>query len=80
MAAHLMTPSKKGMSALKLTCVTDISYEPAWFLFRRLPKATNAVPTVSRAWEGVVSSRRDGTSRQWAICASSPSWSLLPGG
>jgi transposase-like protein len=43
MAAHLMAASKKGMSALQLARMMDISYEAAWFLFHRLREAANDV-------------------------------------
>jgi len=39
MAAHFMASSKKGMSALQLSRMMDISYEAAWFLFHRLREA-----------------------------------------
>jgi transposase-like protein len=39
MAAHFMAASKKGMSALQLSRMMDISYEAAWFLFHRLREA-----------------------------------------
>jgi transposase-like protein len=39
MAAHFMAASKKGMSALQLSRMMDISYEGAWFLFHRLREA-----------------------------------------
>src|SRR6185312_7411579 len=41
--AHLMAASKKGMSALQLSRMMDISYEAAWFLFHRLREAANDV-------------------------------------
>src|SRR6185312_2650007 len=43
MAAHLMAASKKGMSALQLSRMMDVSYEAAWFLFHRLREAANDV-------------------------------------
>jgi transposase-like protein len=43
MAAHLMAASKKGMSALQLARMMDISYEAAWFLFHRLREAANDI-------------------------------------
>jgi transposase-like protein len=42
MAAHLMSASKKGMSALQLHRMMGISYEAAWFLFHRLRAAADA--------------------------------------
>jgi transposase-like protein len=36
MASHLMMASKKGMSALQLHRMLDVSYEAAWFLAHRL--------------------------------------------
>jgi len=39
MAAHLMSASKKGMSALQLHRMMGVSYEAAWFLFHRLRAA-----------------------------------------
>jgi transposase-like protein len=39
LAAHLMSASKKGMSALQLSRMMGITYEAAWFLFHRLRTA-----------------------------------------
>jgi transposase-like protein len=39
LAAHLMSASKKGMSALQLHRMMGVSYEAAWFLFHRLRAA-----------------------------------------
>ena len=39
LAAHLISASKKGMSALQLHRMMGISYEGAWFLFHRLRTA-----------------------------------------
>lgn len=39
LAAHLMSASKKGMSAHQLHRMMGISYEAAWFLFHRLRTA-----------------------------------------
>jgi transposase-like protein len=43
MAAHLMAASKKGMSALQLARMMDISYEAAWFMFHRLRTAADDI-------------------------------------
>jgi len=43
MAAHFMASSKKGMSALQLSRMMDISYEAAWFLFHRLREAAEDI-------------------------------------
>ena len=47
LAAHFMSSSKKGMSALQLQRLLGTNYETAWFLFHRLrecPKATGRGP------------------------------------
>lgn len=40
LAAHLMSSSKKGMSALQLQRMLGTNYESAWFLFHRLREAS----------------------------------------
>src|SRR5271156_3396196 len=39
LAAHFMSASKKGMSALQLQRMMGTNYETAWFLFHRLREA-----------------------------------------
>src|SRR5579871_2884207 len=41
LAAHFMSASKKGMSALQLQRMLGTNYETAWFLFHRLREASN---------------------------------------
>jgi transposase-like protein len=43
LAAHFMSASKKGMSALQLQRMMGVTYETAWFLFHRLREAARAV-------------------------------------
>jgi transposase-like protein len=43
LAAHFMSASKKGMSALQLQRMMGVTYETAWFLFHRLREAARMV-------------------------------------
>jgi transposase-like protein len=54
MAAHLMSASKKGMSALQLSRMMGISYEGAWFLFHRLRAAAGDPFPAPLGGEGAV--------------------------
>jgi transposase-like protein len=46
LAAHFMSASKKGMSALQLQRMMGVTYETAWFLFHRLREcAAGFAPT-----------------------------------
>jgi len=54
LAAHLMSASKKGMSALQLSRMMGVSYEAAWFLFHRLRAAAGEPSPAPIGGEGKV--------------------------
>ena len=46
LATHLMAASKKGMSALQMSCMLGVTYKSAWFLCHRIREAMDgAAPT-----------------------------------
>ena len=52
LAAHFMSASKKGMSALQLQRMLGTNYETAWFLFHRLREAAKDYAPTSMGGEG----------------------------
>ena len=83
LAIHLMSASKKGMSAHQLHRMLGITYKSAWFLTHRIREAmTNKAPTplggegksvqADETYYGNSSSARRATAR--AIATSSRSW------
>lgn len=54
LAAHFMSSSKKGMSALQLQRMLGTNYETAWFLFHRLREAATDYAATPMGGEGKV--------------------------
>jgi len=52
LAAHYMSASKKGMSALQLQRMMGVTYETAWFLFHRLRGCTKGYSPTPLGGEG----------------------------
>jgi transposase-like protein len=52
LAAHFMSASKKGMSALQLQRMLGTNYETAWFLFHRLREASKDYALTPLGGEG----------------------------
>ena len=44
-AVHLMSSSKKGISAKQLECMLGVTYKTAWFMAHRIREAMTANPT-----------------------------------
>ena len=54
LAAHFMSASKKGMSALQLQRMLGTNYETAWFLFHRLREASKPIKPGPLGGEGKI--------------------------